>query len=58
MTHATLAEDALVNDGYPRRRREIDAVALALDNRIDEIGKLCDGRLVGASFCSRPEPSL
>src|SRR3984885_4414171 len=34
MTHATLAENALVNDGYVGRRGEIDAVALALYHEI------------------------
>src|ERR1700723_1682663 len=32
MTHATLAEDALVDDSHLRRRREIDIAALALND--------------------------
>ena len=34
MTHAALAEDALVDDRYPGRRREVDVVALALDDEV------------------------
>src|SRR5271154_3285458 len=34
MTHATLAENALVDDGYPGRRREVDVVALALNHEV------------------------
>src|SRR6202453_3931341 len=34
MTHATLAENALVDDGNPRRRREVDVDALALNHEV------------------------
>ena len=34
MTHATLAENALVDDGYLGRRRKVDVVALALDHEV------------------------
>ncbi len=34
MTHAALAEDALVDNSYPRRRRDINLLALAIDNEV------------------------
>src|ERR1700722_1856779 len=34
MAHAALAEDALVANRYPRRGRDIDLLALAIDNEV------------------------